>query len=122
MGPAAFSQEMLRTSRMARGGGGGIIDKMIPGYKDKIWARVPQGAKEYLVKGENSKFESAIAQHKKWQGILLSYKSTEKSMAPSSKYRKPAVDWRRQMERGTMHFGRFYEGPNGSDYRPGNTF
>merc|ERR1711862_499936 len=36
--------------------------------------------------------------------------------------RKPAVDWRRQMERGTMHYGRWYEGPNGSDYRPGNTF
>eukprot|EP00971_Amphidinium_carterae_P028968 569587-Amphidinium_carterae.1 len=41
--------------------------------------------------------------------------------APSQKYRKPAVDWRRQMERGTMVYGRWYEGPYGSDYRPGNS-
>merc|ERR1719265_2440982 len=46
----------------------------------------------------------------------------EKGFALSQKYRKIAVDWRRQMERGTMHYGRWYEGPYGSDYRPGNTF
>merc|ERR1711920_1092333 len=111
---------MLRSS-VKRGGGGGIVDKMIPGYQDKIWAALPQGVKEYRVKSENNKFESAIASHKKWQGMLLQYKDTEKSMAPSAQYRKPAVDWRRQMERGTMHYGRWYEGPAGTDYRPGNT-
>merc|ERR1719195_2048580 len=52
---------------------------------------------------------------------MLAFKEQEKSFAPSAKYRKPAVDWRRQMERGTMHYGRWYEGPNGTDYRPGNT-
>merc|ERR1712187_724740 len=66
-------------------------------------------------------FESAIAAHQKWQDMFLSWKSMEKSMAPAQKFRKPAVDWRRQMERGTMFYGRWYEGPNGSDYRPGNT-
>merc|ERR1712071_472288 len=84
-------------------------------------AALPTGVKEYQVKSENNNFEKAIASHQKWQGILLSYKETEKTMAPSAKYRKPAVDWRRQMERGTMFYGRGYEGPNGSDYRPGNT-
>eukprot|EP00933_Yihiella_yeosuensis_P050719 TRINITY_DN48515_c0_g1_i1.p1 TRINITY_DN48515_c0_g1~~TRINITY_DN48515_c0_g1_i1.p1 ORF type:complete len:175 (+),score=29.57 TRINITY_DN48515_c0_g1_i1:75-599(+) len=113
---------MMNRSRILRGGGGGIADKMFPGYKDKIWARLPQGYKEYKVKGENNAFESAISSHQKWQGTLLSYKEMEKGLAPSAKYRKPAVDWRRQLERGTMHFGRWYEGPNGSDYRPGNTF
>merc|ERR1712178_416839 len=40
---------------------------------------------------------------------------------PSAKYRVNKVPWRTQIERGTMHWGRWYEGPNGSDYRPGNT-
>merc|ERR1712176_393158 len=104
-----------------RAGGGGIADKMFPGYKDKIWARVPPAAKNYLVKSENDGFEKEIAQHKQWQSVLMSYKSMEKSFAPSAKFRKPAVDWRRQIERGTMHYGRWYEGPYGTDYTPGNT-
>jgi hypothetical protein len=112
---------MMRRSVAARGGGGGIADKMFPGYKEKIWAAMPKGVKEFKVKSENDGFEKAISQHKSWQKMLLQYKATEAGMAPSAKYRKPAVDWRRQMERGTMHYGRWYEGPGGSDYRPGNT-
>eukprot|EP00931_Biecheleriopsis_adriatica_P018097 TRINITY_DN1275_c0_g1_i1.p1 TRINITY_DN1275_c0_g1~~TRINITY_DN1275_c0_g1_i1.p1 ORF type:complete len:195 (-),score=35.90 TRINITY_DN1275_c0_g1_i1:100-618(-) len=110
---------MMRQAKILRAGG--IADKMFPGYKDKIWAALPQGIKESQVKSANNKFESGISQHKSWQGYLLSWKEMEKNFAPSQKFRKPAVDWRRQMERGTMHYGRWYEGPNGSDYRPGNT-
>mmetsp|Transcript_91045 Transcript_91045/g.125540 ORF Transcript_91045/g.125540 Transcript_91045/m.125540 type:complete len:176 (-) Transcript_91045:81-608(-) len=112
---------MMQRSKLVRGGGGGIIDKMIPGYKDKMWAATPLSMKQYKVKSANDGFEKGIATHKWWQGMLLQWKSSEKGFAPSAKYRKPAVDWRRQMERGTMHYGRWYEGPNGSDYRPGNT-
>mmetsp|Transcript_66660 Transcript_66660/g.150515 ORF Transcript_66660/g.150515 Transcript_66660/m.150515 type:complete len:177 (-) Transcript_66660:47-577(-) len=113
---------MMRCSRLVRGGGGGIADKMFPGYKDKIWAQVPTGLKETLVNSSNKNFEKGIAAHKSWQSMLLSYKAIEKSLVPSSKYRKPAVDWRRQIERGTMHYGRWYEGPRGTDYTPGNTY
>merc|ERR1719281_750838 len=67
-------------------------------------------------------FEKALKGHESWQKQFLEYKATEAKMAPSFKYHKPVVDWRRQIERGTMHYGRDYEGPNGSDYRPGNTF
>jgi ubiquinol-cytochrome c reductase cytochrome c1 subunit len=94
---------------------------MVPGYKEKIWAQVPTGLKAHLVKSTHDKFEKHIATHKAWQGKFLSYKAFEKSFAPSAKYRKPSVDWRRQMERGTLFFGRWYEGPYGTDYRPGNT-
>merc|ERR1711862_193971 len=73
------------------------------------------------VKSENNAFESAISQHQSWQKKFLAYKSFEGGFKPSEKYRKPGVDWRRQMERGTMFYGRWYEGPHGSDYRPGNT-
>merc|ERR1712107_130087 len=82
--------------------GGGMADKMFPGWQEKLWARYPQGYKEYVVKSENDKFEAGIAQHKWWQGLLLSYKSMEASFKPSAKYRKPGVDWRRQIERVTM--------------------
>merc|ERR1712093_64646 len=69
----------------------------------------------------NNNFEGAIDSHRSWQDRLLAWKNFEKGFTPSFKYRKPAVDWRRQMERGTMFYGRWYEGPNGTDYRPGNT-
>eukprot|EP00927_Polykrikos_kofoidii_P043065 TRINITY_DN3711_c0_g1_i1.p1 TRINITY_DN3711_c0_g1~~TRINITY_DN3711_c0_g1_i1.p1 ORF type:complete len:177 (-),score=30.01 TRINITY_DN3711_c0_g1_i1:182-712(-) len=111
---------MLRAS-VRRCGEKSILEQMVPGYKEKIWANVPTGAKAYIVKSTHDKFEKQIATHKSWQSTFLSYKAFEKSFAPSSKYRKPAVDWRRQMERGTMFFGRWYEGPYGTDYRPGNT-
>merc|ERR1719454_2797042 len=94
---------------------------MIPGYKEKIWAGIPAGLREARVKSENNAFEKGISKHRSWQKNFLQYKSMEKSMAPSAKYRKPAVDWRRQIERGTMFYGRWYEGPHGTDYRPGNT-
>merc|ERR1712137_520122 len=63
-----------------------------------------------------------IAQHQGWQKTFLSWKAQEKKFVPSQKARVPKVDWRRQMERGTLHYGRPYEGPNESDYRPGNSF
>eukprot|EP00929_Paragymnodinium_shiwhaense_P094256 TRINITY_DN5470_c0_g1_i1.p2 TRINITY_DN5470_c0_g1~~TRINITY_DN5470_c0_g1_i1.p2 ORF type:complete len:170 (-),score=49.60 TRINITY_DN5470_c0_g1_i1:345-854(-) len=111
---------MLR-STVRRGGGGGIVDKMIPGYKEKIWAAMPAGYRTWKVKSENDGFENHISSHQSWQKTFLSYKNMEKGFAPSAKYRKAAVDWRRQMERGTMFYGRWYEGPYGTDYRPGNT-
>merc|ERR1719330_579095 len=88
----AGSMAMLRSS-VRRGGGGGIIDKMIPGYQDKLWAALPRGVREYRVRAENDAFEAGIAAHQTWQGRLLHWKESEKSMAPSAKYRKPAVDW-----------------------------
>merc|ERR1719191_175007 len=111
---------LLRSSRV-RAAGGGIADKLFPGYKDKLWAMTPPAVKAYQVKSENDAFESAINHHKSVSGYYLKWKEVESRMAPSFKYRKPAVDWKRQLARGTMHFGRWYEGPHGSDYRPGNT-
>ena len=73
------------------------------------------------------KDESAVATHKQWASALATWKGAEKSMAPSYKFRKPSVDWRRQVARGTVHTGRWYEGPpvagsnQPSDYTPGNT-
>merc|ERR1711953_932392 len=111
----------MRCSRSMRAGGGGLADKMFPGWQDKLWAKYSPGVQKFLVNRENNTYEAAVATHKKWQNLFVSYKSSEASWAPSSKYRKPYVDWRRQIERGTMHFGRWYEGPHGSNYIPGNT-
>ncbi|CAK8986098.1 Hypothetical protein SCF082_LOCUS410 [Durusdinium trenchii] len=47
---------------------------MFPGYKDKIWAKLPQGVKEYQVKSANDAFEKHIKQHQTWQGYLLAWK------------------------------------------------
>mmetsp|Transcript_93564 Transcript_93564/g.175968 ORF Transcript_93564/g.175968 Transcript_93564/m.175968 type:complete len:179 (+) Transcript_93564:69-605(+) len=113
---------MLRSSvRRA----GGLIDGLAgPGWKDKLWnsSYYPTWLKSLQVSRANSAFESSVAGHKRWQGILLWFKSFEPMFKPSFKYRKSYVAWKLQEVRGTLHTGRWYEGPYGSDYRPGNTF
>ena len=99
-----------------------MLDKMIPGYKDKIWARVPDDWKMRIIQYENRSFESTIEKHRSFQDKFVSYKKVEEKFVPSQQFRKPSVDWRRQLARGTLHIGRWFEGPNGSDYRPGKTF
>jgi hypothetical protein len=85
------------------------------------------GTKTRMINKQNSAYEADIKKHQWWQGMLSSYKNFEAGYKPSSKFRKPTVDWRRQVARGTLHTGRFYEGPScegkehPSDYTPGNT-
>jgi ubiquinol-cytochrome c reductase cytochrome c1 subunit len=112
---------MLRKSGIARGGGGGVLDKLIPGYKDKIWARVPDDWKMRIIQYENRGFEAQISKHQSFQEKFIAYKKIEDKFVPSQQFRKPAVDWRRQLARGTLHIGRWFEGPRNSDYRPGKT-
>jgi ubiquinol-cytochrome c reductase cytochrome c1 subunit len=113
---------MFRTARTSFSGSGGVLDKLIPGYKDKVWARVPDDWKMRIIQYENRGFESQIAKHKSFQEKFISYKKIEDRFVPSQQFRKPSVDWRRQLARGTLHIGRWFEGPNNSDYRPGKTF
>jgi hypothetical protein len=113
---------MFQAGRSRLGGGGGTLEKLLPGYKDKVWARVPDDWKLRIIQYENKCFEDGIAKHKSFQSKFETYKAVEDKFVPSEKFRKPAVDWRRQLARGTLHIGRWFEGPNGSDYRPGRTF
>lgn len=98
------------------------LDKLIPGYRDRIWARVPSDWKLRKIQYENKAFESELDKHKSFQTKFESYKRIEDKFVPSPEFRKPSVDWRRQLARGTLHIGRWFEGPNSSDYRPGKTF
>lgn len=115
---------LLRASAQRRGG---MLDSIVPGWQDKLWSNYPAAYKKFKVSSMNSAYESQIARHKQWQGVLTSYKAAEDKMKPSHRYRNPKVDWRRQLARGTFHVGRFHEGPpvegsvHPSDYTPGNT-
>ena len=110
--------EMLRQSCVRRD----TLDKLIPGYKEKLWARVPSDWKMRKIQYENRAFEAEIEKHKSFQSKFIAYKKIEDNFVPSHEFRKITVDWRRQLARGTLHIGRWFEGPNGSDYRPGKTF
>ena len=102
---------MLKISVAARGGGNkGLLDMMIPGYKDRIWKSISPEYQRRIIDWQNKEFEKSIEKHKSFQGYFLKYKDIEAKFAPTQKFRKPAVDWRRQLARGTLHFGEFFEG------------
>ena len=111
---------MLRGSRLVRSGG--LLDKLVPGWQEKLWANTPVEWKRRMINYQNSAFEKSVEKHKLFHKYFLWYKEFEVKMTPSNIFRKPSVDWRRQLARGTLHVGRPQEGPHGSDYRPGNTF
>ncbi|CAD7956299.1 unnamed protein product [Amoebophrya sp. A120] len=122
---------MLSLSR--RRNAGDLLGTIFPGYKEKLWAKYSVDMKKQMIGRQNDKFESALKTHQQWGKMLTSYKTYEKSYEPTYKSRKPSVDWRRQEIRGTLHAGKFYEGPAigtggaavaaiPSDYTPGNTF
>ncbi len=106
----------------SRGRFAGTLEKLLPGYKDKLWERVPDEWKLRAIQFENKGFEDALRKHRNFQSKFVAYKAVEDKFVPSEKFRKPSVDWRRQLARGTLHIGRWFEGPNQSDYRPGKTF
>ena len=117
-----ISEKMLKASTVARSGQKSLVETLVPGYKDRVWAMISPDIKKRYIAMENASFEKSIESHKRFQDYFVRYKAIEDKMAPSSKFRKPAVDWRRQLARGTLHFGKFFEGPYGSDYRPGRSF
>mmetsp|Transcript_10728 Transcript_10728/g.23633 ORF Transcript_10728/g.23633 Transcript_10728/m.23633 type:complete len:170 (+) Transcript_10728:76-585(+) len=112
---------MLRRTAQRSAGGGGLAESFFPGYKDKVWAALPPAVRSYQINASNSAFEGWCATHMRLQGVMEQWEGVRSKMAPSQKFRKPYVDWRRQQIRGTMHYGRWYEGPKNSDYRPDST-
>merc|ERR1712070_1242881 len=87
------SPAMLRLSVKRAAGGGGIVDKMIPGYQEKIWAALSAGYKSYKVNSENSAFESHVGNHMRLQKLMLWWRSSFDGMKPSAKYRVNKVPW-----------------------------
>ena len=101
---------------------GGLVEKMFPQWEDRLWAKLPEKLQNSLVNQRNLKIESFYTKLKNYQSILTPYKSIESKFEPSRKFRKPSVDWRRQLARGTLHIGKPFEGPGQTDYTPNNTF
>jgi len=112
---------MLRRCRPRRGGDGGILDKLIPGYQARLWAMYPDQYKDYLIAQQNNAFEGWLKNGKMVEKIMAGYYGFANNFKPSHVHRKQTVDWRRQVERGTLVHGRWYEGPYGTNYLPGNT-
>ncbi|EER13385.1 hypothetical protein Pmar_PMAR018251, partial [Perkinsus marinus ATCC 50983] len=84
-----------------------MAEQLFPGYKDKIWAMIPDEYKLIKIRNDNNIFEKGINKHKAFQERYITYKDNiEQRFIPSQKYRKPSIDWRRQQARGTLHIGR----------------
>merc|ERR1712046_265845 len=67
------------------------------------------GYKSWKVSSQNGAMETHVANHQRYQKLILWWKETFDGMKPSAKYRVNKVSWRLQMERGTFHVGRWYE-------------
>ncbi|CDJ68179.1 cytochrome C1, putative [Eimeria necatrix] len=86
------------------GGGGGALNKLFPGYKDKIWMKVPAQWRERLVRHWNTTYERQVyAQCVVFNQRLQTYSKTVLDpLRPDEKYSLPAVDYKRQKARGTL--------------------
>nr|CEL70650.1 TPA: Ubiquinol-cytochrome c reductase cytochrome c1 subunit, related [Neospora caninum Liverpool] len=86
------------------GGGGGALNKLFPGYKDKIWLKVPVQWRQQMIQHWNKSYEKqvyseSVALNKTFQArnqLVLD------RLKPSGAYRLPAVDYKRQISRGTL--------------------
>lgn len=110
---------MFRASKPLRGG---LVDQLIPGWKDRLWNMYSNEFKKFKIGQQHSAFESWVKEGRWVNRVMGVYNSAIAPLKPSQKHRKPGVDYKRQIERGTLHHGKWYQGPHGSDYRPGNTF
>eukprot|EP00921_Rhytidocystis_pertsovi_P002177 GHVQ01003741.1.p1 GENE.GHVQ01003741.1~~GHVQ01003741.1.p1 ORF type:complete len:400 (-),score=38.94 GHVQ01003741.1:469-1668(-) len=84
------------------GGGGGAMEKLWPGYKDKIWQRVPSQYRRLLIGRWNRAYDQEALHTLILSRRLASYhKSVVDPLKPSYNYRIPRVDYKRQLARGT---------------------
>lgn len=90
------------------GGGGGTLNKLFPGYKDKIWVRMPREWRLFLIRRAHKNFEkewhaASVVANKRMQWY---HKNVYEPLKPSYENRLPSVDYKRQRERGTLVEGR----------------
>eukprot|EP00922_Rhytidocystis_sp_ex-Travisia-forbesii_P058014 GHVS01085818.1.p1 GENE.GHVS01085818.1~~GHVS01085818.1.p1 ORF type:complete len:401 (-),score=64.40 GHVS01085818.1:514-1716(-) len=85
------------------GGGGGALEKLFPGYKDKIWMKVPPQWRQSFIRRWNNSYETAAWSQYSTACRLANYhKSVVSRLEPSySTARIPRVDYKRQTARGT---------------------
>lgn len=89
---------------MGGGGGGGALNKLFPGYKDKLWLKMSPQWRQVLISRWNSSYE------KEWNSLSVSRPKRMRFFAstfldplrPSGNYKPPLVDYKRQKVRGTL--------------------
>uniref|UniRef100_A0A3B0MY60 Cytochrome C1, putative n=1 Tax=Theileria annulata TaxID=5874 RepID=A0A3B0MY60_THEAN len=84
--------------------GGGALNKLFPGYKDKIWNKLPLTLRLSLINSWNRKLISSV--HKECVVTNSKMKSFNKyvldPLKPGYAYRSPAIDYKKQRARGTL--------------------
>ncbi|UKJ89612.1 cytochrome C1 precursor [Theileria orientalis] len=84
--------------------GGGALNKLFPGYKDKIWNRLPVRVRYHLINSWNRKLvSSAYSESVLTNSKIKSFnKFVLDPLKPSYAYRSPAIDYKKQRARGTL--------------------
>lgn len=86
------------------GGGGGALNKLFPGYKDKIWAKVPVKVRELLINRWNNAYSAEYYKLCVVENMRIRWlhKNVVEPLKPDYSYRMKAVDYKRQIARGTL--------------------
>ncbi|CAG9473668.1 cytochrome c1 precursor, putative [Plasmodium vivax] len=93
--------------------GGGALNNLFPGYKDKIWLKLPHHLRIRLIKSWNQEFEKNISKAKIKNNKIknLNYYLLDK-FKPNENYKNRHTDYKRQMCRGTLEEGCDFFLPN----------
>eukprot|EP00920_Eleutheroschizon_duboscqi_P039854 GHVT01095569.1.p1 GENE.GHVT01095569.1~~GHVT01095569.1.p1 ORF type:complete len:325 (-),score=91.11 GHVT01095569.1:1436-2410(-) len=85
------------------GGGGGALNKLFPGYKDKLWLKLPQQVRQSILSRRVSSLEraavSSLAAARRHAAVSF---FVADPLRPPWLWRTPAVDYKRQKARGTL--------------------
>ncbi|KAK2198290.1 bifunctional Cytochrome c-like domain/Cytochrome c1/Cytochrome c-like domain superfamily/Cytochrome c1 [Babesia duncani] len=85
-------------------GGGGALNKIFPGYKDKIWRKLPLNWRMSFIKKWNNELERSVYETSVVTNMRI--KSFNKyildTLRPSYGYRSTCIDYKKQRARGTL--------------------
>lgn len=87
-------------------GGGGALNNLFPGYKDKIWLKLPNQLRVYLIKSWNKELEKSVLKAKIQNNRIknLNYFILDR-FKPDDIYKNSHTDYKRQIYRGTLEEG-----------------
>lgn len=99
------------------GGGGGMLNKLFPGYKDALWNKLPAEFRRRVIRRQSAVFSRELRANclDRPARVQAFHDLVSVPLEPDYEARTPVVDYKRQHARGTLLPGRDMYVPSPTD-------